>query len=142
MLPFFVGWILGGSHDGRRLSRALTVMGAWVVLPWLASMAALNAVHAPWAGYAAGLSTMAAMMGFASTPRPGPTRLALLEGLTLWCSLALIVAVERVAFHVIGAGFVAGIAGEPKWIGVGLGAVALAGFARWRLEVAREDDAI
>ena len=137
---FVVGWILGGSRDGRRLSRVLTVMGAWIIMPWLASTVALNAVHAAWAGYAAGFSTMAAMLAFASMPRPGPTRLALLEGLTLWCSLALIVAVVRVAFHAIGAGFVAALAGEPKWIGIGLAAVALAGVARWRIDAAMEGE--
>jgi len=137
---FAVGWLLGGSSDGRRLGRALAIMGIWIILPWAASAFALSRLHAPWAGYAAGLSMMAAMLTFAAMPRLSRTKLALLEGLILWCTLALIVTAVRVAFHMLGAGIVAGLAGETKWIGIGMGAVALAGLARWRIEAAMEDE--
>lgn len=137
---FAIGWLLGGTHDGQRFGRVLTFMGAWIVLPWIASWAAFSHINAPWAGYAAGLSVIAAMLAFACAPRPGPTRLALLEGMVLWCSLALLVAIVRVAFHMIGAGFVAGLVGEAEWIAIGLAAVALAGLAHWRIDAAMEGE--
>jgi len=107
-------------------------MGVWIVIPWVASAFALSRLHVPWVGYVAGLSTMAAMLAFAA----GRTNLALLEGLILWCTLALIVAAARVVVHMLGAGIAAGLAGEAKWIGIGMGAIALAGLARWRIEAA------
>lgn len=136
-----IGWLLGGSSDGRRLERALAVMGIWIILPWAASAFALSRLHAPWAGYAAGLSMMAVMLVFAAMPRLNRTKLALLEGLILWCTLALTVVVVRVAFHMLAMGILAGLVGETKWIGIGMGSVALAGMARWRIEAAMEDEA-
>jgi len=136
---FAIGWLLGGTHCGQRLGRVLTAMGAWIVLPWIASWAALAHIHEPWAGYVAGLATMGAMLAFACTPRPGPTRVALLEGLVIWSTLALLVTIVRVAFHMIGAGFVATITQEWKWIGIGMASVALAALAHWRIEATTGD---
>ena len=141
MLPVLIGAFVGKSFAEIVFSRAVMLMFVWLLLPWLASWAAISHLHAPWAGYAAGMGTMLAMLAFACTPRPGRTRLALLEGLLLWSGLIMLVAVVRLLFAVIAEGFVAGVVAQARWIGFGLAAIALAALAQWRIDAAMEGEA-
>jgi len=138
MLPVLIGAWAGKSFAEIVFSRAVMLMFVWLLLPWIGSWIAISHLHAPWAGYAAGIGTMLAMIAFACTPRPGRTRLALLEGLLLWSGLIVLVAIVRMLFAVIAEGFIAGVVAQARWIGFGLAAIALAGLARWRIDAATE----
>lgn len=134
MLPFLLGAYAGKAFGEIVFSRAILLMLVWCLIPWAASSAAIGAFHAPAAGYAAGIATMLALLLFATSNPRTAAREALLEGLTLWCGLAIILAVLRVMVHMIGMGPVAGLIHEARWTMFGMAAVAVAAFAGWRIE--------
>jgi len=141
MFGLLVGAFVGKSFAEIIFSRPVMLMVVWLLVPWIASSVAIGELHAPAAGYAAGIGTILVMLVFACMPRPGRTRLALLEGLLLWSGVIMLVAIGRLLFAVLSKGFVAGLGAELRWIGFGLGAVALAGLAQWRIDAAMEGEA-
>jgi len=134
-----MGGLLIGVFAGRTImdvvfSRAVLLALVWALVPWAAASTAIGLVHAPAAGYAAGIAALVVMLLFATTPPSGRVRLALLEGMMVWCGLVMIVAAVRLVFHMIGMGVVSGLIHELRWISFGMAAVAVAGFAEWRFE--------
>jgi hypothetical protein len=126
--------LLIGVFAGKTIIDVIFSRAVFLVLPWAAASAAIALVHAPAAGYVAGIAALVAMLLFATTPPLGRVRLALIEGMMVWCGLAMVIATVRLLVHMIGMGLVAGFVHELRWIAIGMGAVAVAGLAEWRFE--------
>ena len=102
-----MGGFLVGVFAGRTIldvvfSRSVMLALAWMLIPWAAASAAIGVFHAPAAGYVAGIVALVAAVLFATTPPLGRLRLALLEGMMIWCGLTMLVAIARVAIIVAG----------------------------------------
>lgn len=132
-MPILMAWFISGVFGRILLSRAVMLMAVWVLVPltaaWIA-MARMPEAMIP----VCSVGTLLAMLAFAlHRPTSSTRKLAMLDGLFIWCRvLILFVVIREVARLILGkAPLSVMISSEMGWMLIGLIAFCISKALEW-----------